>query len=210
MEAERAIYASVNWTISGLDNGLSHDRHQGIIKTNAGILSSGSWWTNSNEIWINAGISSLNKVHLKRSSTKWRPFYLCFNVLRCRKSCFHSNCAMRLHFTVSFCHMYNAILQVLFLVERNINSYLPNRSQIAKFMGSTWGPPGSCRPHMNPMLAKWTLLSCVPALHQVQQQYFRRGVWRLTPSAESSAPQVSQLDDHWVFSHLGRRSDNQA
>ena len=29
----------------------------------------------------------------------------------------------------------------------------------AKFMGPTWGPPGSCRPQMGPMLAPWTLLS---------------------------------------------------
>ena len=33
------------------------------------------------------------------------------------------------------------------------------KSQIAKFMGPTWGPPGSCRPHMGHMLAPWTLLS---------------------------------------------------
>ena len=32
-------------------------------------------------------------------------------------------------------------------------------TQIAKFMGLTWGPPGSCRPQMGPMLAPWTLLS---------------------------------------------------
>ena len=31
--------------------------------------------------------------------------------------------------------------------------------QIARFMGPTWGPPGSCRPQMSPMLAHWTLLS---------------------------------------------------
>ena len=31
--------------------------------------------------------------------------------------------------------------------------------QIAMFMGSTWGPPGSCRLQMGPMLAPWTLLS---------------------------------------------------
>ena len=31
--------------------------------------------------------------------------------------------------------------------------------QIAKFMGPTWGPPGSCQPQMGPMLAPWTLLS---------------------------------------------------
>ena len=34
-------------------------------------------------------------------------------------------------------------------------------SQIAKSMGPTWGPPGSCRPQMGPMLAPWTLLSGV-------------------------------------------------
>ena len=35
-------------------------------------------------------------------------------------------------------------------------------AQIAKFMGTTWGPPGSCRPQMGRMLAPWTLLSgCV-------------------------------------------------
>ena len=32
-------------------------------------------------------------------------------------------------------------------------------SQIARFMGPTWGPPGSSRPQMGPMLAPWTLLS---------------------------------------------------
>ena len=32
-------------------------------------------------------------------------------------------------------------------------------TQIAKFMGPTWGPPGSCRPQMEPMLASWALLS---------------------------------------------------
>ena len=31
--------------------------------------------------------------------------------------------------------------------------------QIAKFMGPTWCPPGSCRPQMGPMLSPWTLLS---------------------------------------------------
>ena len=31
--------------------------------------------------------------------------------------------------------------------------------QIARFMGPTWGPPGSCRPQMGPMLTPRTLLS---------------------------------------------------
>ena len=38
----------------------------------------------------------------------------------------------------------------------------PWPSQIAKFMGTTWGPPGPCRPQMSPMLAPWTLLSGYP------------------------------------------------
>ena len=33
------------------------------------------------------------------------------------------------------------------------------KTKIAKFMGPTWGSPGSCRPQMDPMLAPWTLLS---------------------------------------------------
>ena len=32
-------------------------------------------------------------------------------------------------------------------------------SQIARFMWPTWGPPGSCRPQVGPMLAPWALLS---------------------------------------------------
>ena len=32
-------------------------------------------------------------------------------------------------------------------------------TQIEKLMEPTWGPPGSCRPQMGPMLAPWTLLS---------------------------------------------------
>ena len=32
-------------------------------------------------------------------------------------------------------------------------------TQIARFTWPTWGPPGSCRPQLGPMLAPWTLLS---------------------------------------------------
>ena len=31
--------------------------------------------------------------------------------------------------------------------------------KLTQFMGTTWVPPGSCRPQMGPMLAPWTLLS---------------------------------------------------
>ena len=38
----------------------------------------------------------------------------------------------------------------------------PWSTHIAKIIGPTWGPPGSCRPQMGPMLAPWTLLSGMP------------------------------------------------
>ena len=40
--------------------------------------------------------------------------------------------------------------------EQSLKFQTANRSQIAKFMGPTWGPPGCCRPQMGPML------SCIP------------------------------------------------
>ena len=39
------------------------------------------------------------------------------------------------------------------------SSFCAMWTQIAKLMGPTWGPPGSCRPQMGPMLAPRTLLS---------------------------------------------------
>ena len=47
----------------------------------------------------------------------------------------------------------------LFLEHKNADTLL--QSKIAKFMGPTWDPPGSCRPQMGSMLAPWTLLSGV-------------------------------------------------
>ena len=42
---------------------------------------------------------------------------------------------------------------------RLCSGHISLSTQIARFMGPTWGPPGSCRPQMGPMLAPWTLLS---------------------------------------------------
>ena len=42
-------------------------------------------------------------------------------------------------------------------------------TQISRFMGPTWGPPGSCRPQMGPMLAPWTLSSGELYLHKLQR-----------------------------------------
>ena len=68
-------------TIIASDNGLSPERRQAIIWTNAGILLIGPLGTNFNEILIKIHTFSCKKMHLKMSSAKWHPFCLCPNVL---------------------------------------------------------------------------------------------------------------------------------
>ena len=68
-------------TITGSDNGLSPDRRQAIIWTNAGILLIGPLGTNFNEILVEIITFSFKKMRLKVSSAKWRPFCLGLNVL---------------------------------------------------------------------------------------------------------------------------------
>ena len=50
-------------TIIGSDNGLSHERHQAIIWTNAGILLIGPLGTNFSEILIEIQTFSLKKIY---------------------------------------------------------------------------------------------------------------------------------------------------
>ena len=70
-------------TIIGSDNGLSPEWRQAIIWTNAGMLLIGPLGTDFSEILIKIQTFSLNKMHLKMSSRKWRPFCLGLNVLKC-------------------------------------------------------------------------------------------------------------------------------
>ena len=65
-------------TIVGSDNGLSPDRRQAIIWTNAGILLIG---TNFREILIEIYIFSFKNIHLKMSSENWQPFCIGINLL---------------------------------------------------------------------------------------------------------------------------------
>ena len=64
IEDEWRIYASVNYTIIGSDNGLSPDRHQSIIWTSAGILLIGPLGTNFSGILIETRTFSFKKMHL--------------------------------------------------------------------------------------------------------------------------------------------------
>ena len=68
-------------TIIGSDNGLSPGRRKAIIWINAGILLIWPLGTNFSEILIAIKAFSFNKMHLKVSSAKRRPFCLGLNVL---------------------------------------------------------------------------------------------------------------------------------
>ena len=69
-------------TIIGSDNGLSSERRQAIIWTNAGILLIGPLGTNFSEILIEIQTFSLKKMRLKMSSAKCCSFRLGLNVLK--------------------------------------------------------------------------------------------------------------------------------
>ena len=71
-----------NLTIIVSDNGLSPERRQAIIWTNAGILLIEPLETNFSEILTGIWIFSLKKMRLKMASAKWRPFCLGLNVLK--------------------------------------------------------------------------------------------------------------------------------
>ena len=68
-------------TIIGSDKGLSPDRRQAIIWTNAGILLIGPLGTNFSEILIEILTFSFKKMRLKVSSAKRWPFCLGLDVL---------------------------------------------------------------------------------------------------------------------------------
>ena len=96
-------------------------------------------------------------------------------------------------------------------IKRTVNTV--NRfSQIAKFMGPTWGPPGCCRPQMGPMLAPWTLLSgllvftvsqsyrehqWVKQVYWSSKDYYQAGPLGLTlPESDLSGP-IKIKSDNW-------------
>ena len=76
-----------NVTIIGSDDGLSPERRQAIISTNAGILLIGPLGRNFSEILTEILTFSFKKMHLKVSSAKRQPFCLGPNVLIIRFEC---------------------------------------------------------------------------------------------------------------------------
>ena len=80
-EAEWRIYASVNNTIIGSDNGLAPTRQQAIVWSNTRILIIEPLWTDFSEILIRSHTFSFKQMCLKMFSEKRRPFCLSLNVL---------------------------------------------------------------------------------------------------------------------------------
>ena len=81
------MYICVSYlTTTGSDNGLSPVWCQAIIRTNAGILLTGSSWTKFSEILLEIHTFSFTKGHFNISSVKWRPFRFSLNVLNKTKS----------------------------------------------------------------------------------------------------------------------------
>ena len=80
-----------NLTIIGSDNGLSPDRRQAIIWTNAGILLIGPLGTNFSEILIENYNIFFQENAFEVSSAKWRPFCLGLNMLSGLTRLFNTN-----------------------------------------------------------------------------------------------------------------------
>ena len=71
-------------TIIDSDNGLSPERRQANIWTNAGMLLIGPLGTNFSEILIEIQTFSLKKIRSKMSSVKWCSFRLGLNELNAK------------------------------------------------------------------------------------------------------------------------------
>ena len=94
------IYTLIHWgrvmhiyisklSIIGSDNGLSPDRRQAIIWTNAGMLLIRTLGTNFSDFLSQIRAFSFKKMHLKMSSGKWRPSCLGLNVLNLSDDVLH-------------------------------------------------------------------------------------------------------------------------
>ena len=82
--------------IIGSDNCLSPDRQQAIVWTNVRLLSIGPLRTYFNENLIKIQQFSLKKMHVKRSSAKWRPSCLSLNVLGSHSEASHPESGVKI------------------------------------------------------------------------------------------------------------------
>ena len=87
------------------DNGLSPDRCQAIIWTNAGKLLIAPLGTDFSEVLTGIQTFSFKKMYLEMSSVKWRPFCLGLSVLMAswhlQECSFHGQCFLGLTWPIA-------------------------------------------------------------------------------------------------------------
>ena len=162
-------------TIICSDNGLSPDRRQAIIWTNAGLLLIGPLGTNFSEILIEIIIFSFKKMRLKWAMLA-RPQCVSAPVTK-RERWLSANYThtsqSRTRYVVSFVP-YNKLTTIYQRsgwkdgwFSGHYSSCWPPLGFMAllchtvatQFMRPTRGPPGTERTQVGPVLAPWTLLS---------------------------------------------------
>ena len=86
-------------------------------------------------------------------------------------------------------------------------------TQIAKFMEPTWGPPGSCRTQMGPMLAPWIYFqgmhaagnwknnTVVVSIHLSKRQLYMR-LWNIARFHTAPQPQTFRLYSLYSYSAI--------
>ena len=190
------IYASMTWVIIGSGNGLSPIWCQAITWTNVNFLSIDPSGTNFSEILIKTHNFSFMKMHLKMSSVKWQPFCPGRDELTECALAYYSERArsehLFLHVYLIF-HTYCSIypFKIVFPLKLSLHVLWMRTYQIARFLWPTWGPPGSCRSQMGPMLATGTLLSGTLCWY-LQAALIARLCW-IQQSAANTWPNTIQL-----------------
>ena len=107
----------IKLTIIGSDNGLSPDRHQSIIWTNAEILLIGLLGTNFIAILIGIQTFSFKKMHLKMSSAKWHPFCFGLNVLNMLNTGYNTYPMPMVRFSSDYLHLLHILSDILVSID---------------------------------------------------------------------------------------------
>ena len=120
-----------NLTIIGSDNDLSPGRRQAIIWTNAGILLIWPLGINFSEILIEIIAFSFNKMCLKVSSAKRRPFCLGLDLLthwgRDKMAAVSGSTSPRTELQMETTLNYGSSVAPLTLIPTWINNHMPSK-----------------------------------------------------------------------------------
>ena len=152
--------------------------------------------------------SWLNNMAIYRTiSTRYFCIVFCF-VLFCRKYYsmlrVFSKYLMYLLGMVNFAqeNVYIFYIHYHFQTKIVLTSKTSHKSlpfQIARFMGPTGGPLGSCRPQLGPMLAPWTLLLGITTDDLEAPEAMASAAASLTLFSQNIlGPKRKKIDEYWV------------